>query len=64
MTFLDQEKAGYIRYKAETPHLSPAARRDGVYRGRPRPFCLPRECAEENLFAGIPEGASPETEFL
>jgi len=28
-------------------------RADGVYKGKPRSFCLPLDCAEENLFSDI-----------
>ncbi len=51
--FLEAEKQRQIAFKALSPTLSEDARRDGVYRGRARPFCLPLEHAEENLYPGI-----------
>jgi hypothetical protein len=51
--FLETEKQRQIAFKALSPTLSEDARRDGVYRGRARPFCLPLEHAEENLYPGI-----------
>ncbi len=52
-TFLKLEKRRQVDFKAASPYFSSAARVDGTYRGRTRPFCLPQERAEENLFAGI-----------
>lgn len=51
--FLEEEKLRYVQYKNETAHLSQGARSDGLYKGKLRPFCLPRDHAEENLFPGI-----------
>jgi len=51
--FLEAEKLRQAAFKGSSPYFSDAARADGPYRGRPRPFCLPRECAEENLFHEI-----------
>jgi len=50
--FLDHERPRQAAFKATWPGFSAEARRDGVYSGRPRPFCLPEACAEENL---VPE---------
>jgi hypothetical protein len=52
-TFLDIERRRQADFKATSSYFSDAARADGMYRRRARPFCLPRECAAENLFAGI-----------
>jgi hypothetical protein len=52
-TFLGIERRRQADFKAASSYFSDAARADGIYRGRARPFCLPRDCAEENLFAGI-----------
>jgi hypothetical protein len=52
-TFLDSERRRQADFKATSSYFFDAARADGMYRRRARPFCLPRECAEENLFAGI-----------
>ena len=53
--FLEQEKARFIAaLDAGEPRLfSPAARPPGLYRGLPRPFCLPPEHAAENLAPAI-----------
>lgn len=51
--FLEAEKQRLTLFKATSPYFSDAACVDGVYRGKRRPFCLPRACAEENLFPGI-----------
>jgi hypothetical protein len=53
MSLLSREKARQIRWKHATPHLSPEAKQPGLFRGKPRRFCLPPECADENLFEGI-----------
>lgn len=51
--FLEAEKQRLSTWKAATPCLSKNARADGVYKRRPRSFCLPVEHAEENLFAEV-----------
>jgi hypothetical protein len=51
--FLEAEKLRQAAFKASSPYFTDAARADGIYRDRPRPFCLPLECAEENLFHEI-----------
>lgn len=48
--FLEAEKKRQSTWKKVTPHLSEQARAPGVFRGRLREFCLPRVCAEENLY--------------
>jgi hypothetical protein len=55
--FLETEKQRQTAFKLAAPYFTPAARADGVYAGRPRPFCLPAEQAEENLFPGIRDAA-------
>ena len=55
--FLETEKARQARFKATWPHLSAAARADGMFMGRPRPFCPPEDKAEENLCCDIRERA-------
>ncbi len=55
MTFREGEKE---RYKALKPKLfSPVAQHEGLYRKRPRFFCLADECADENLYEAIREPA-------
>lgn len=55
--FLKVEKVQQARFKASSSYFSDAARADGIYKGKAYPFCLPLECAEENLFPGIRKGA-------
>jgi len=56
-TFLPSEKPRQTAFKATHPSFSPAARAEGVYKGTARPFCLPLECAAENLYPGIRQPA-------
>lgn len=51
--FLESEKRHQTKFKANSPYFSEAARADGIYKGKLRPFCLPLGCAEENLFPEI-----------
>lgn len=53
MSLLSQEKQRQIEWKRTTNHLSPEAKKPGMFRGKPRRFCLPPEHAAENLFEGI-----------
>lgn len=55
--FLENEKVQQADFKTSSRSFSAAARADGIYKTRPRPFCIPVECAEENLFPGIRETA-------
>jgi hypothetical protein len=55
--FLEAEKKVQTKFKQESPYFSLPAREDGVYKGKPRPFCIPREYAAENLFAKIRQPA-------
>ena len=55
--FLESEKQQQAKFKRSSPYFSDAARADGIYKGKARPFCLPLEHAEENLFPGIRESA-------
>ena len=54
---LEEEKLQQVRFKEASPYFTEAAKPDGPYRGKPRPFCLPVARAEENLFGGIRAGA-------
>jgi hypothetical protein len=51
--WLESEKLNQAQFKATWPDFSSTSRADGVYKDKPRPFCLPRECAEENLVPAI-----------
>ena len=55
--FLETEKPKQVAFKQASGTFTPAARADGYYRTKYRPFCLPRELAEQNLFPGIREFA-------
>jgi len=55
--FLENEKPKQVEFKASSPYFSDEARFDGVYKGKPRPFCLPVEFTEQNLFPAIRETA-------
>ena len=50
---LETEKRHQTAFKITSPYFSEAARLDGLYKGKPRPFCLSLDCAEENLFPEI-----------
>jgi hypothetical protein len=51
--WLEEEKEHQAEFKANSGYFSEAAQRVGVYKNKQRPFCVPRECAEENLFSAI-----------
>ncbi|HNW95883.1 MAG TPA: hypothetical protein PKW57_03800 [Anaerolineaceae bacterium] len=55
--FLESEKIEQIAWKATSPTISEQARGEGFFRGKFRPFCLPQQYAEENLFPPIREEA-------
>jgi hypothetical protein len=51
--FLNSEKHQQISFKENSLSFTPEARREGLYNGSPRAFCLPEECRSENLYVGI-----------
>lgn len=53
--FLQEEKDRYVDYKANSPQLPERARAPGIYKRKPRPFCLPLDLSEFNLIEGIRE---------
>jgi hypothetical protein len=55
--FLESEKPKQATFKANSSYFSNAAREDGFYKTKLRPFCLPVECSKENLFPEIRETA-------
>jgi hypothetical protein len=57
--YLDRERLTQAMLKHHEGFFSAPACADGEYYGRNRPFCLPPEHAEENLFDGIRETALP-----
>jgi hypothetical protein len=55
--FLEAEKPKQEKFKAPSNSISADARGDGVYRGKSRPFCIPADYAEENLFPAVRQQA-------
>lgn len=55
--FLEGEKPKQAQFKVNSPYFSDTARLDGVYKGKPRSFCMPVEFAEQNLIPEIRESA-------
>ena len=55
--FLEKEKRHQILFKKTSDYFTESARPDGRYRGKPWPFCLPVDHADENLFREIRAGA-------
>jgi hypothetical protein len=55
--FLEAEKLRQADFKTSSAYFTADAREDGVYKGKPRPFCLPLQCADENLFPEIRQPA-------
>ncbi len=51
--YLEQEKRHQSLFREASDYFAEAARAEGLYRGKFRPFCLPVDCAEENLFSEI-----------
>jgi hypothetical protein len=55
--FLESEKQNQELFKISSPYFSDVARSEGIYKSKPRPFCLPIEAAEQNLIPEIQESA-------
>jgi hypothetical protein len=55
--FLEGEKTKQAQFKASSFYFSAAARSEGIYKGKPRAFCLPVEFTEQNLVPEIRESA-------
>jgi Restriction Endonuclease associating with ARP len=55
--FLESEKRKQAEFKARSTYFSESARLEGVYKGKPRPFCVPIGYAEQNLFPEIRKSA-------
>jgi hypothetical protein len=53
--FLKEEKDRYVQCKANSQYLPDTARAIGNYKGKARPYCLPEDQAEFNLFVEIRE---------
>lgn len=54
---LESEKTNQTVFKNTSPYFSDLARSEGVYKKKSRPFCLPIELSEQNLFPLIRESA-------
>jgi len=55
--FLEMEKDSQTGFKQHSPYFLDNARLDGVYRKKSRPFCIPLEFSEQNLFPEIRQSA-------
>lgn len=51
--FLESEKPKQVHFKDTSSTISEQARAEGVFKAKPRPFCLPPEYAEQNLYPPI-----------
>jgi hypothetical protein len=51
--FLESEKTRLSIFKSTSKYFSEDAREDGVYKNKPRPFCLPRDHSDENVYSEI-----------
>jgi hypothetical protein len=51
--FLQSEKPKQVHFKNSSKSISENAKPDGLYKGHYYPFCLPQDCAEQNLFPEI-----------
>jgi hypothetical protein len=51
--WLEEEKLHQAEFRASSGYFSEAARQEGVYKNKRRPFCIPRSHAEESLYDGI-----------
>lgn len=56
--FLESERVRQANFKRDSFYFSNATRAEGVYAGKPRPFCIPLEHAEENLMPKIRKTAT------
>lgn len=57
--FLETEKSTLVAFKTNSPYFSDVARKEGIYRDHSYPFCMPRDCAHENLFPEIRHSILP-----
>lgn len=55
--FLESEKPKQVQFKHTSATISEQARAEGLFKGKLRPFCLPPEYAEENLYPPIRQAA-------
>jgi len=43
--FLESEKTKQLQFKTKSPTISEQAKAEGLFKGKPRPFCLPLQYA-------------------
>jgi hypothetical protein len=55
--FLEYEKTQQTAFKLNSDNFSSLARNEGIYKEKPRPFCIPIEYARETLFKDIRQTA-------
>jgi len=55
--FLESEKPHQSAFKQASPTITPESRQPGLYKTKYRPFCLPLQHSEQNLFPSIRESA-------
>ena len=55
--FLESEKPKQVQFKYRSTSISEEAKTDGLFKDKPRPFCLPPQYAEENLYPPIRQAA-------
>lgn len=55
--FRESERINQSKFKSTSPYISDLSRLDGVYREKPRSFCLPSDRSIENLYPPIQESA-------
>jgi hypothetical protein len=55
--FLESEKPKQVQFKQTSATISEQAKDEGLFKGKHRPFCLPPEFSEENLYPPIRQAA-------
>ena len=55
--FLQKEKHRQAEFKSTSEFFSDRARADGIFKGKARPFCLPVEYSDENIFKPVRQQA-------
>jgi len=56
-SLLKTEKSRYTSWKKDTKYLSLNAKKDGLFRGTKRAFCIPKELSEENIYEEVRDEA-------
>lgn len=55
--FLEIEKVRQAGFKRSSGYFTTKAQADGIYRGKSRPYCIPKEKAAQNLYHEIRQSA-------